>query len=174
MRLFGRKANGQQAARTDVPPELQPYFNSEARTPRARLVLKIVLPVLLVVLVAGTGTGLWLHARSTPAKHTAPPAASQSATSQPETTSPTPPSSTPLTGTDNGQSSADVTTPPGQTGQSSNQSQPGADSTPAVTPPAAASAIPNTGPGQSMLLAIAAGLIATTLYHIRQRRHVRS
>src|SRR5579884_3956038 len=63
MRLFGKKANPQ-SAKSEVPPELQPYYDPSSQPSRPTKLSRrslLVIAAILLVVVGGTLLGLWLH-----------------------------------------------------------------------------------------------------------------
>lgn len=151
MKLFGRNVSLRPAA-TDVPPELRPYYSSPAPTSSNTRRLAALLAV-LTVSVATLGGDLWLRHQvaTTPAATMSKPTARQHPSSSQQRS-------------------------PGSVTQPSN---PGSNANPPsgspTVPSSTSNPIPNTGPGDgSIVAAVAVGLVAATLYHVYQRRTIRS
>lgn len=146
MGLFGRKAN-QQSTKSDVPPELQPYFDGKSFPARVRRVLSSAAPLIIsLIIIAGIiAGGVWLlRNRSANTKN------EQQTTTQTQTTlrqgSPT-----------------QITPSPSPAG-----STPESTTTPTAS---AESAIPNTGPGEmAFITAALATVFGMAIYYIRQIR----
>ena len=183
MRIFGRKAN-QQSAKPDVPPELQPYFDGKTFRVRLRHTIGRLLPLIVatsIVAAAILGAYLWRGRLNGIINHSAkPPKQSQTTqtannTNQPNTPTPnapapgttsTPPVITPPTPspTSTATPAPVATNQPSHTSSSSSVSAPTFTTTPIST-------IPNTGPGETALVASAgAALLGAFAYHLRQVR----
>lgn len=157
---------------TDVPPELQPYYQKETAGARARRIALIIVPILVVfLLIGGAIWGLvWLNHHKPATPH--PNSNSQVAqNNQPQPSNNSSQGGQNSNGT-NGSSS----------NQNSSQSQPESSGGPSSTNTSGSSgaqnssngAIPSTGPDASALaLAAVATVGGATVYHVRQLRRVR-
>jgi len=194
MALFGRKAS-RQSGIADVPPELQPYYREQAVAAQNRhALLRLVSVFLIIALIIGGTAWLCLHRRdisdrinSTVASMTGD---TKKGTNQNQPTDNTPaqngsntPSPAPSPSPQPSPSPAPAPTPSPSSGGNV-QPQPSPQPTPTpVTPnptptPTPASsqsnsgAIPNTGPRETVLLAVAGAvaLVAVVGYQLRLRR----
>lgn len=149
MGIFGRNAN-QKSTKPDVPPELQPYFEGKSLPARIRRILSSAAPLIItLIIIAGViAGGIWLlRGRSTTTK-TEKPATTQSETQ-------TGPSS----------SSSD------QTSQTPTTTGGTAESTTTPTAATTDTTIPNTGPGETALIAaVSVAILGAAAYYIRQFR----
>ena len=144
--------------KSNVPPELQPYYRP-TRGARLRRAGLLILPLLAAVVLIGAliGGGWWLAHRNQ--NKTASNSSQHSTETAQAPTEPTPAEPAPTT-----QQPAETPTPATQTPTSS---------TPTSTP-ASTSTLANTGPdAMGVLLAGAIGSIAAVAFHVRQRRVIR-
>lgn len=186
MRLFGKRANTQPGI-NEVPPELRPYYREQAVAAHAHRVALRFLVVFLVLIVL-VGGGVWggLHEKNAVehlfGRRTTPSSAHGSsdnidtATNNQQNSSS---STTTNTNTDTSPATPAPTTSDQSAGPSAAPTTtPSTDQTQSTTPtaqPANNQAIPNTGPGTTILIAaIAIAVGAMIGYQVYQRWYTRS
>ncbi len=175
MRLFGKRSNSQPEM-TDVPPELRPYYREQAVAAHARrTALRLMLVFMVVVLVGAAGLWGWLHVVKP--KHNSPSSNtsnSQIAQNPSNATGQSTPNAVPSP------TNTDTTPPSSSPSQQAPSPSPSPTTTPSSSPQAVDTAtpnsrsIPNTGPGEAIIvMALVAGIAAMIGYHFRQRRLAR-
>jgi hypothetical protein len=148
MPSFDKQSNELPTPQPGLPPELKPFYSQQpTNSGRAgRIIATLcVLAILVAAVLVGIGIHLALTGKTTSKNH------AQVSTSVPATQSTQPKSTTPA-------QTSPVTPAPSSTSQ---------PTTPATT-------MPDTGPGtEPVLIAVTAGLLGASLYHLQQVRRSR-
>lgn len=141
MSLFGKKSS-QTNSKTVVPPELQSYY-FKRNTKKAWVKLLTAIIVIIILIVGGIWLGLWLHNRASSNS------SYQTSNHSNQVVQPKPSAQS----SSNGSNSL----PAG-----SQKSTVSGSSTAGTTQPT--STMPNTGPGNSLMLVVVSSVIVGTIY----------